>query len=232
MRLALLNAAGAILEPGTRIPWAISCTRTLAECASWDGADAWLAAAAASGARRVVLAPGTPEASPLARSRPLTSEFSPDGAERSFELWSPRAHQCLDRALGAIERSALKHAVSLVLRPARSTLVSDIPGILALSRRPAWSVLLEPAAVIDPRDPSRVPDHFARLAELVETDTVCAVLVTNSDAGPVHEGTLPAEWFRPIVDAARRAAKPLILLDQPDDPGALRQQSSLRLNRS
>jgi len=133
-----------------------------------------------------------------------------EGADiaQSFRAWSGSGKENLEIGMRVLVEIYRDRDCELLVWPRIGSLISDIPGLLAVSRKHEdVGIFLEPAALIPAGEQFRITDFVERFAEVIPVPGVCAVCFDGADAKPM--GGLAA--FAPLVRLALDLEKPVVL---------------------
>jgi len=145
-----------------------------------------------------------------------------DGDEdiaKSFRTWSGSGKENLEIGVRVLVEICRDCDCELLVWPRIGSLISDIPGLLAVSRKHEdVGIFLEPAALIPTGEQFRITDFVERFAEVLPVPGVCAVCFDGAGAKPM--GGLAA--FAPLVRLALDLEKPVVLRGiSPEDASAI-----------
>lgn len=142
-----------------------------------------------------------------------------DEIEQSFRVWSGSGKETLDVGMRVLVEICRDRDCELLVWPRVGSLVSDIPGLLSVSRKHEdVGIFLEPAAMLPAGEQFRLADFVDRFAEVLPVPSVCAVFFDAESANEV--GGLAA--FAPLVRLASSLEKPIVLRGiSPENAAAL-----------
>lgn len=146
-------------------------------------------------------------------------ESGEDDIARSFLAWSGSGKEVLDSGMRVLVEVCRDRNCELLIWPRVGSLVSDIPGLLAICRKQEdVGIFLEPAALFPGGEHVRREDFVERLIEVVPLPGVRAFCFGTEDVdvdalAPLAH--LAAELKKPVVlrgESPERAAEILGLL--------------------
>lgn len=154
--------------------------------------------------------------------------------DEPWAAWGKSAATEADARI-ASARSALPDSVTLVVVPRAGDLLSDIPGMMALSKRltdartSRVAVAANPAGLLVPATLTNGAEHFTRGLLVASVVASPAAVLTNIDRGPggdfvpvpLHRGLIPSEVIGALWRASEWRGPVLLLPGEPDAQRAL-----------
>lgn len=131
-------------------------------------------------------------------------ESGEDDIARSFRVWSGSGKEALDSGMRMLVEVCRDRRCELLIWPRVGSLVSDIPGLLAVCRKHEdVGIFLEPAALLPGGEQVRRKDFVERLMEVVPLPGVGALCFGTDEAD--------AETLAPLAHLAAELRKPVVL---------------------
>lgn len=153
--------------------------------------------AGAGQTRRLIVSPGQ-----------ASADVPDDDIAKSFRSWSGRGKEDLEVGMRVLIDVCRERDCELLVWPKLGSLVSDIPGLLSVSRKHEdVGIFLEPAALFPASEQFRLADFVDRFAEVLPVPSVCAIFFDAESAKAM--GGLAA--FTPLARLASELEKPIVL---------------------
>lgn len=131
-------------------------------------------------------------------------ESGEDDIARSFLAWSGSGKEVLDSGMRVLVEVCRDRNCELLIWPRVGSLVSDIPGLLAICRKQEdVGIFLEPAALLPGGEHVRRKDFVERLIEVVPLPGVRALCFGTDETD--------AETLAPLAQLAAELNKPVVL---------------------
>lgn len=200
--LRLNHDRSAIEHAGDGAVWARIAPEPLARIGRWSGLEAWIAEIAASGVSKVIFHPGAADEKD---SGSVTDEFDP--IRSAWQSWAPSGHLLMTESVRRLDDVCAGAGMQPILWPRVHSLVSDIPGLLGVTRR--WErvgVLLDPVALFARSGAGPFADFAGRLQEVIGMPGMSALVVEDAKG---ESATL--EEFTSLVRAANGRGLPIVL---------------------
>lgn len=139
-----------------------------------------------------------------------------DPIEHAFASWSGTGRALLDRGLRVLVEVCRERRSDLLVWPRAKSIVSDIPGLLSVSRtHDQVGIFLEPQALMPGVERAQRLDFVTRLMEVVPLACVRAVCFGG---GASREQEL--RDYAPLAGLAAELNKPVVLLGDPQAEAA------------
>ena len=188
-------------------PWAAIAPIHVSDLERWDDAEQWLSDAKRRGVSRVVFSPGEHQNKQPADA-PVQSDT--DTIEAAFHQWSGAGAERLAAGMRRLDALTSQTGLQPLLWPRLGTLISDIPGLLHVTRRMSRAqIVLEPLALFAGSTPAELQDLLVRFEDVIPLAPVAAICIDCSNQ--FHESS--AAMATILRDFAKRLppALPVIL---------------------
>ncbi|MGH7242099.1 MAG: hypothetical protein ACREJD_01620 [Phycisphaerales bacterium] len=146
----------------------------------------------------------------VVRAGELPVDRTEDDIEHGFHAWSGRGKESLDDGMRALVEVCLARDAELLVWPRLGSLVSDIPGLLSVSRKhESVGIFLEPPAIFPKDEQFRLTDFVERLREVVPMSAVRAVCFGAAVGGESQQSDLAP--YALLAQLAAELGKPVVI---------------------
>lgn len=191
-----------IEHSGDGAVWARVAPEPLARIGTWAGLEGWLAEIAKAGVSRVIFHPGSTD-----ESRMDAEDGEADPIRSAWQLWAPGGQLLMAESVRRLDEACAAASVRPILWPRVHSLVSDIPGLLGVTRR--WEqvgILLDPIALFAGYGQNQFADFAGRLHEVIGLPGISALVFAEFQGERAG-----LKEFAALASAAKSRGVPIVL---------------------